>query len=369
MNNLSNSQVLFTSRLNIRLVQKGIKNMGSTMQFKENNEASADYLRKAIPLMIGKKIPPTPNNYALWYAHVTADHKELSESLLSTFPTPESYSHEKSEKLFFEHFIKHHLPESDTTQTSVVALLSQLLGVVNENANNTHDYGAALKNAMITIQSSNDQNEVNAALTLLLNQTQEMEGKSREFQTDLLHARQEVEALKKALEASKKDALVDELTQIANRRAFDQTIDKALANPVQTPVLLLLDLDHFKLCNDTYGHVMGDRVLQQMGKILTEFGRDSVHVSRYGGEEFAVIIDDTIDNAIVIAESMRDKVSRFRITQNESSTALGSITVSIGIAQARVHEDVKTLKERTDEALYQAKKNGRNQVCVSGSSD
>lgn len=339
------------------------------MQFKENTKTSADYLRKAIPLMVGKKIPPTPNNYALWYAHVTTDHEALSESLLAAFPTPESYSHEKSERLFFEHFIKHHLPESESTQTSVIALLSQLLGVVNKNANNTHDYGDALKDAMITIQSSNDQNEVNTALTLLLNQTQEMEGKSREFQTDLLQARQEVEALKHALEASKKDALVDELTQIANRRAFDQTITPALANPLQTPILLLLDLDHFKHCNDTYGHVMGDKVLQQMGKILSEFCKDTIHVSRYGGEEFAVIIDDTIDNAIAIAESIRDKVSRFRIKQNDSSATPGSITVSIGVAQARVHEDVKALKERADSALYRAKENGRNQVCVSGSSD
>lgn len=341
--------------------------MGSTMQFKETNEASADYLRKAIPLMVGKKIPPTPNNYALWYAHVTANHQELSESLLAAFPTPESYSHEKSEQLFFEHFIKHHLPVSDTTPTSVVALLSQLLGVVNENANITHDYGDALKNAMITIQSSEDQNEVNTALTLLLNQTQEMEGKSREFQTDLLQARQEVEALKQALEASKKDALVDELTQIANRRAFDQTIDEAIGNPSKTPVLLLLDLDHFKLCNDTYGHVMGDRILQQMGKILAEYRTDDVHVSRYGGEEFAVIVDDSIGNSIAIAESIRDKVSRFRITQNESSTNLGSITVSVGVAKALDHEDVKSLKERADSALYQAKEDGRNQVCVSNS--
>ncbi len=339
--------------------------MGSTIQFKESNEASADFLRKAVPLMVGRKIPPTPNNYALWYAHVTAEHPDLSESLLATFPTPESYSHEKSDQLFFEHFIKQHLPENDKSQSAIVALLSQLLGVVNENVNSTHDYGDALKDTMITLQSSNDQEEINIALTSLLDQTQQMETKSREFQTDLLQSRQEVETLKEALEASQKDALVDELTQIDNRRAFDQTITKALANPLQVTVLLLLDLDHFKRCNDTYGHVMGDKILQQVGKILTEFRKDDVHVSRYGGEEFAVVINDTLDNAVNIAESIRDKVSRFRITQSETNTSLGSITVSVGIAKARAKESVKALKERADKALYQAKENGRNQVYVS----
>ena len=334
------------------------------MQFREDCKTSAELLRRAIPLMVEREIPSTPNNYALWYAHVTEDYPELSDCLLEYFPAPGSYDAAKSDALFFEHFIKHKLPETSEAQASVAALLAQLFGVVNKTADGTQEYGDSLQKAMATLQSSSDQEEIHATLSQVLEQTQVAENLNREFQSELSQARQEVEALKEALEASRKDALIDELTQIDNRRAFDQTIEQSLRNSPDATVLLLLDLDHFKRCNDTYGHVMGDKVLECMGQLLARARNDKVHVARYGGEEFAVIVNDSLDAAVALAEHIRTKVSNIRITQAGGANTLDTLSVSVGVARAKPGENARSLKERADAALYQAKGDGRNCVCI-----
>jgi len=197
-----------------------------------------------------------------------------------------------------------------------------------------------------------------------LAQTEDVENLNRSFQSELSQAKQEVEALKSALEASRQDALIDELTQIGNRRAFDQAIESALSDNKGGTHLLLMDLDHFKQCNDTYGHVMGDRVLERMGAILKAAASANVQVMRYGGEEFAAIVSGAQSEALEVAEGIRRKVGGIRITQVGSSDTL---SISVGLASARKAEEASQLKVRADEALYQAKDTGRNRVCVSDS--
>ncbi len=334
------------------------------MQFREDFKRSAEYLRQAVPLMVEREIPPTPNNYALWYAHVTDKYPTLSDHLLEGFPGAGSYDSAKSDALFFEYFIKHELPKNSEAQASVAALLAQLIGVVSKTADGTQEYGDSLQKAMATLQSSSDQEEIQSTLTQVLEQTQAAESLNREFQTELSQAKQEVEALKEALQASQKDALIDELTQIDNRRAFDQAIDQSLKNTPESTVLLLLDLDHFKRCNDTYGHVMGDKVLECMGQLLGKVRSDNVSVARYGGEEFAVIVNGSLDDATALAEQVRVKVSNIRITQSGGSNTLDTLSISVGVAKAGASETAAALKERADNALYQAKETGRNRVCV-----
>ncbi len=335
------------------------------MQFRQNCETSAGILRQAVPMMVEREIPPTPNNYALWYAHIAADNQDLSRELLSAFPNNESYSDDKSDQLFFEHFVKRHLPKNEEAQTAVSNLLSQLFTVVSKTALGTHEFGDSVQEAIATLEGSTDQAEIQETLSGLLDKTHAVEDLNREFQSELNQAKQEVHALRQALVDSEKNALIDELTQIGNRRAFDQDLDSALEDTEKPTSLLLLDLDHFKQCNDTYGHVMGDKVLECVGQLLSKLQSEHVSAARYGGEEFALIVRASASDAAKLGELVRAKVESIRITNVGSDEVLNTLSVSVGVAERLQEEDAKALKIRADGALYEAKDTGRNRVCIS----
>ncbi|MFQ3610776.1 MAG: diguanylate cyclase [Fimbriimonadales bacterium] len=159
-------------------------------------------------------------------------------------------------------------------------------------------------------------------------------------------------------------AITDGLTGLRNRRAFEEHLIQEVseAKRFKTPIaLLMIDVDHFKQFNDTFGHALGDEVLRAVASILAREARQSDIVARYGGEEFAVIMPHTdLTSAMLAAE-------RFRRTVEAHEGFPRSITISVGVAQyldeMSSHEDLVKL---ADQALYRAKGLGRNRVCANG---
>jgi diguanylate cyclase len=334
------------------------------MPFNEDSSAAAEYLRKAVPLMVAREIPTTPYNYALWYSHVKGKNSQLSDVLLKEFPSAGSYNSKKGEKLFYEYFVKNYLPENDKAQDALVSMLTQLFGSVNKAAEGTSKFGESVQDAMTRVQETGDPEVIRNTLTGLLKDTDAVEQLTKDFQSELEAAKQEVEALKEKLVTTEQNALLDELTQIGNRRAFDQGLEESLSDTRQPTCLLLMDLDHFKKCNDTYGHVMGDKILEATGRMLMPRETETVQVARYGGEEFAVIVDGEVEEACELAEKIRRSIEAIRIKQKNCGSVIDSITASIGVAKAEANEDSKSLKERADKALYVAKEQGRNRVVL-----
>ncbi|MBK1719610.1 GGDEF domain-containing protein [Thiocystis violacea] len=334
------------------------------MEFREDLGTSSDYLRMAVPMMIRRGIPPTPYNYALWYAHVQNANPELSRSLLDEFPDPQSYDPDKSEALFFEYFVKTYLPNSPRARDLIVNIVTQLTKSVSQSVQGTREYGAVLREAMALFEETVDQQRIQEALGGLFSDTLSLENLNRAFQSELESATRQVERLKKELEQSQYSARIDALTKIPNRRAFDDALDQALATVDDPACLMLLDLDNFKLCNDTYGHLMGDRILEVVGRLLAGLMSDSVFVARYGGEEFTVIVNEDLAAASALAESIRHKVSELRIKRKSTQDIIGAVTVSIGLVRARPGDTRDTLIGRADSALYRAKDGGRDRVVV-----
>lgn len=164
-------------------------------------------------------------------------------------------------------------------------------------------------------------------------------------------------------------ALTDSLTGAANKRAFDYQIqrDISLARRYQQPLsLLLLDIDHFKQINDTHGHAAGDAVLRSVVEVIKRCCRDSDTVFRYGGEEFAVALPKAnMTDGLIIAERIRNAVEDSGFQYQGTPIA---VTLSIGCATHQDAESSNTLLERADQALYRAKRSGRNRTCVDGDS-
>jgi diguanylate cyclase (GGDEF)-like protein len=160
-------------------------------------------------------------------------------------------------------------------------------------------------------------------------------------------------------------ALTDELTGVANRRSFMESVKVELARQErqqQAAALLIFDMDFFKRVNDTYGHQAGDRVLQQVAQVTRRQLRPYDIFGRIGGEEFAIFLADT-DKALAyqIAERLRITIFNTPITLAKMTL---SVSVSIGLCTHVSGNTFQELYEKTDIALYQAKKSGRNRVCI-----
>jgi two-component system cell cycle response regulator len=164
-------------------------------------------------------------------------------------------------------------------------------------------------------------------------------------------------------------ATTDSLTGVLNRRAFMERMNEEIqrAKREGTPIsLILMDIDHFKKVNDTYGHQTGDLVLQRVTDQLMDRSRAYDFVGRYGGEEFVICVLSTEDiNPQSIAERMRQNIEAQTIVTDQSNQTL-RITASFGVGTFRPESDdgLDALIRRTDRALYEAKKSGRNRVCL-----
>jgi len=161
-------------------------------------------------------------------------------------------------------------------------------------------------------------------------------------------------------------AITDDLTGIFNRRYFFEMAEKKFVRALKnkTPLsALLVDLDHFKKFNDTYGHVVGDQVLRASAQMMSSALRDSDIIGRYGGEEFSIILPDTnISAAIFVAERLLANVADVPI-----DTEAGKLSIQLSIGIAGMSKETPTLHSlivRADQAMYIAKSAGRNRLAV-----
>jgi len=157
----------------------------------------------------------------------------------------------------------------------------------------------------------------------------------------------------------------DPLMKIYTRRYLMSTLEKEIIRAQRyhrSLAFILIDMDHFKSINDTYGHLMGDKVLRQTAEILKEQTRETDTLARYGGEEIAIVLSETeINDAVIVAEKLRRAVEKTRF---DFQKQIIRATISLGVANLDDTEDTaNTLIRRADEALYTAKQNGRNRVC------
>lgn len=194
---------------------------------------------------------------------------------------------------------------------------------------------------------------------------QALEQQLQEMHEQLTLAQTESQSIRKKLQNETLRALTDTLTGIPNREAFDErfTLERERFLRYKHPAsLAILDIDHFKLVNDNHGHLVGDRVLQTFAATIKKMIRSTDFLARFGGEEFILIMPETDTNAAhLLLEKIRERVAQM------PANKLGiqnPITVSGGLAAFQLGEKAEQLVERADQALYQAKDEGRNRIAV-----
>jgi len=238
--------------------------------------------------------------------------------------------------------------------------VKKLLGKLAGHRERAHELDGALA-------KFEDPTQIESAISPLQDCIRDLEDHNKRLQNELEETRKAVVQQAQKLELAKEEARVDALTGLPNRRAFDERIEQAHSNFADSGVpytVALLDVDHFKKFNDEHGHAIGDKVLEVVGEVLRRTQRGTDHVARYGGEEFVVLLERLPGHQ---AESVVDR-HRGRIGKS-SLRADGKdlrITVSAGVAEVQPGESFESVLERADQALYAAKKAGRDQTCFDG---
>jgi diguanylate cyclase len=186
------------------------------------------------------------------------------------------------------------------------------------------------------------------------------------LETNFLASSQELDKIRHSLKEAEQRSNTDALTGLANRRSLDEFLRSAqiVAMEKGEPLsVLLIDIDHFKKFNDSYGHQVGDQVLRLVAKVLQDTVREQDLAARYGGEELmAVLPGANLEVCGSVAERIRRRISDARLTRRTTGQEISSVTASIGVAQFRLAESAEAMIERCDRALYQAKRSGRNRT-------
>ena len=159
---------------------------------------------------------------------------------------------------------------------------------------------------------------------------------------------------------------IDGLTRLFNRRFWQEQFEREYKRALRSEevsTVIMLDIDHFKKVNDTYGHQAGDKVIQSLAQVISDTIRETDNAGRYGGEEFAILLPDTsVESAHTVAERLREAAEKQIVTHEDDHIRY---TVSIGAAQFSAHfETALVWLEHADQALYAAKEGGRNQVVL-----
>ncbi|MEF8715121.1 MAG: GGDEF domain-containing protein [Accumulibacter sp.] len=339
------------------------------MKYRHSTAQSAAYLRLALKHMSQQEAGLHPASYALWYEYVAGTNPELKAAVDAQLERDGRLNEATTHALYARH-----VADFDTqTALRIGDSVNQIVEQISESATTAGEqasrFGGSLESWTDALNLPTGHGPLASGVEDILRGTREMQAAIRVLQTRLEESRHEVQQLRQEVARAREEALIDALTGLANRKGFDLALDaclKEVTPETHGPCLLMIDLDHFKRLNDTLGHVFGDQVLSSVGQILRANVKGKDTATRYGGEEFAVILPHTPrGGAIGLAEALRALVFASRVRRSgEKEALIGNISVSIGVADHIPGESATEFVSRADRALYTAKAQGRNRVVL-----
>jgi diguanylate cyclase len=309
----------------------------------------------------------TPRNYEIWYAYATGYQPSLNQKINELLQQSGGLTDADLEHVYETYLSPTRLTERiDKVGHQVMGEIEQVMAMIDAAAGSASSYTESLVDMTEKLGNSKDREGLRSIVESLVQTAKEMEVSNQKLEERLNASKQEIDELQVNLEAVRTESLTDPLTQLANRKFFDTTLEQAItdARANNEPLsLLMTDIDHFKNFNDSFGHLTGDQVLRLVAMSVKQNVKGQDIAARYGGEEFAIVLPNTVlRSAITVADHIRRAVMTKELMKRSTGEHLGRVTISIGVATWRKNDTPQMLIERTDSCLYAAKRHGRNRV-------
>lgn len=337
-------------------------------RYKETREASNALLRIVLPQLSKQLASPDPVSYALWYECAAGNNPALKEAVDAIVANGGSMDNQVVANLYEKFIAPPDGAVSTRLRDELERILQELSGTTNATSEHAQAYSLSLGGFGAQLKPGIDPDHLGRLVQSMREKTEQMCMRSGELEARLQHSNQEFETLTAELRHAKGEANNDALTGISNRRGFMQIIHnlQMSAGGLAHSCLIAVDIDHFKKCNDTYGHPFGDKVIRNVAQILGKMIKGQDTAARIGGEEYLVLLPDTpVDGAATLAEQIRTTVAAGRISRAGTSEQ-DRITLSLGVTDFRRDDTIETYIARADAALYASKSAGRNRVTIAG---
>lgn len=299
--------------------------------------------RAALHMLTARSLPPTPENYARVYREIlgepAADEVEIS---LTT-----------EQKL--------------DNSRELVNLIRTLVSAVTERTGHLADdlgqKSRDMQKSIDALENAEEKQEISNLLNIIVGTTHTIQTTVEDAHQEISRSQHALEEMRNELQEAKRQVLLDPLTGARNRFGMDASVGQELARSRRNGskfVLAMMDIDFFKKINDEYGHEIGDRALVYFSQISHSVLREADTLYRYGGEEFLVTLPDTdIQGAMFMFDRLRQMLNKSPLVHGSKKIKM---TFSGGVASMRDEDDASSLLSRADQALYQAKQQGRDRV-------
>ena len=342
--------------------------MSVTSYINESQEQSAEYLRLSFAMLGEFQLKPNPINFTVCYEYISSQNQALAEAFDELKKDKGNCTDNDANELFQQYIWDDDKRAVNKLRSELVAVIMKVFHSLGDLQSDTSGSVEKLESHLNALQSGKSIDEMEEILNKVVSETRHMTENGNSLKLVLDETRVEVDKLRNELERAKQEALTDPLTGLKNRRSFEVAIIDQIndANDKGTDFcLLMIDIDHFKNVNDQYGHLFGDKVLISVGKILDANVKGKDTVSRFGGEEFALLLPDTrVEFAQRVAENLRHAVEKSRFRKVATGEVIDNVTISIGVSSFREKDTIESFVNRADLALYVSKDRGRNQVSI-----
>ena len=334
---------------------------------KDDHERTMAFAEIAFGQIKALRQPACPRHFEIWYTYATSYNPSLNQLIHEMLARDGTLTEANINRIYDTYISPSRFTDRiDHVGAQVKGEIEQVMAMIGAAAGSAYNYTENLAHASEKLEYADDGAGIRLIVESLVQATKEVERINKALEARLFASKREISELQENLEAVRTESLTDPLTSLANRKFFDDTLAKKLAaaHAGREPLsLMLMDIDHFKKFNDSYGHLTGDQVLRLVAIAVKQNVKGQDVSARYGGEEFAVILPNTaLRSAITVADHIRRAVMNKELMKRSTGEHLGRVTMSIGVATLRQNETLQSLIERADVCLYAAKRSGRNRV-------
>ncbi len=319
-----------------------------------------DIVKLELEFLLRNKIPPLPDLYKNWFlvfCHLYETNQHLTD--LEIKGIYKKYFDDKKEIKNQKEEIKLCTEQINKVSEKIEINLLQILKSLETYQERIEEHKENIESKVKEITDE----LILEYLKKILHEIEELKKENGKQKNKLEFYKKEIARLRRELQLTKKEANLDYLTGIPNKRKFVRALEDFLRDLKEKKYpfsFIILDIDNFKNINDTYGHIAGDKVLKEVTTVLRFYLRANAIIGRLGGEEFGIILPGVkLEDAVKIAERIRKILENRKIKIGDKTI---NVTASFGVTQAKPDDTPETLINRADEGMYEAKRTGKNKV-------